>query len=195
MGVRAFFAFELDRRTAGLFDSAGHIYLDEDPAWVGEKWVPAENLHVTVGFMPSLPAQEADPLVHEVSLAVDGSLPFDLVAEGICVVPHPGRAKMLWGTFGQGDRTAAEIAGIVADVAGAYLDHAPARRFVPHVTLVRARRPLPCLGQAISSASASILAADLELRTITVRSIALFSSTLGPAGPVYEVLSRTRIED
>ena len=194
MGLRAFFAFELDPGALGLLTAVREVYLDTDPSWAGEKWVSPENLHVTVAFMPSLPESEVERLVHDVSATLESSRTFDLVVDGVRAVPRMARTRMLWGTFARDDDPAVrEIATIVTDAARGHMDPRMDHRFTPHVTLARARRQRPCRDTAIASASASILAADLGIRTVSVRSVTLFSSTLGPAGPTYEVLSRAPI--
>lgn len=189
MPPRCFVAVELPTEARDLLAAARVAFLDVAPDWAGEKWVRPELLHLTLKFIGPL----ADPVAPDAlnALAAVGGrhAPFDLTVAGIRATPSPGRASMLWATFG-GDLVA--CAGLASEIDATFEhdfgipggDH----RFKAHVTLVRARERRRAPADALATAQARIEAGKGADSSVSVRSVTLISSTLGPRGPVYEAL-------
>ena len=106
------------------------------------RWAAAENWHITLAFLGDVPDRKTDDLEERLERAAKRRRPMRLRLAGGGAFPNAAEARVLWtGVHGDlellsrlatGTRAAANRAGI--EVAG--------RRFTPHVTLARLRRPV-----------------------------------------------------
>jgi 2'-5' RNA ligase len=184
---RVFVAVELPVPARDLIVRATEAFVAADPAWAGEKFVAPGLLHVTMAFVGAIPDDAVGELVER-------------IREGVASLPHPtadlGRmrtlpslrsATMLWATVEGECAPMAELAAVIASAAG--LPPAP-RPFHPHITVARARRPRPADPAALAVGTAVLSKSGTEAdRSVSVRSVTVFSSTLGLAGPTYERLA------
>lgn len=193
--MRAFFAVELPTGVREALASVRDEFAQADAAWRDSKWVPPGNLHVTVRFLGETEESAAGGICEVLTTQLAEELPPRLEFAGLAAEPGIRRARMLWATFHDEDDRLARIAGIVDAVAGPAAGAAPdSRPFVPHVTLSRARRPIPVSADLLSLAEDRLVgrfSAGREL--MSVPSITLFRSTLTRQGPVYEAISSMRI--
>jgi len=190
MPARCFLALTPDAETLAPLRAAQAAFVDGAPSWSGEKWVRSELQHVTVRFIGPVPDADCDALLGDLTDALAGSGPVRLWPAGVRAVPSPRRATMLWATM-EGDLDEAEtIHSLVDDVLSRRLGLAPETRpFTPHLTLVRARSPRPVPEAALDAARATLAFAGKErVAFASVPSLTLFASTLGRAGPVYEIV-------
>ncbi len=143
----------------------------------GARWVPPENLHLTLRFVGEVDGGQARDL-HDTLSAIDAPA-FDLTLEGLA-------------TFGEGPKLRSLHVGVPPTPALTHLQAkvesavaraglpAERRKFKPHVTLARFKGdPGPKLGRFIAQNS------PLRLGPFTVEHFALFSSVLGSDGPHY----------
>jgi len=150
----------------------------------GFRWVPTENLHLTLVFLGWVEADDVEPIRAslEVAVAPAGSFVARLGATGR--FPERGKARVLWVGFTTGvdaltdlsDRARASVADRVTD----------ARAFRPHVTVARARRPVRVRADAMGVPSL-----DNE---VGVEGVTLFRSHLGSPHPRYEAIARLRLQ-
>jgi len=185
--VRCFVAAELSEPFLELCDGARERILDVDPAWRSEKWVPAENLHVTLAFLGEVDEAQMAGVVeglHYLRVA-----PFDLVAPSLVPVPNHRRASMCWLEFGDPDHDAAALAAQIAQIAeGCGVPVDVTQRFRPHVTLVRSRH-----GRRLAKSAATAFqetVTELGPGSMSVSSVTVFTSTLARTGPVYTAAAR-----
>lgn len=183
-GTRSFVALELPGHvTASLLD-AGEAIRRTAPEWRDEKWVAKPNLHVTLKFLGSLDARTLDALRHSLTRSLATQEVFEMRLEGVQIAPRT-RHAMLWGTFSDSNGLCTALAATVEGVATSCGLERDERRFVPHVTLVRARKARRVFAEALTSANALLAEQDVSM---SVLSATLFASTLTPRGPVYERL-------
>jgi len=108
------------------------------------RWVQADQVHVTLAFLESVPERALDDLVERLARAAARRTAFDTAITGGGAFPNVGRAKTLWAgldldeagrteleRLATGCRAAATRAGIEVDGA----------RFRPHLTVARTRFP------------------------------------------------------
>jgi 2'-5' RNA ligase len=108
------------------------------------RWVQADQVHVTLAFLESVPDRKLDDLVERLGRAAVRRTAFETAIAGGGAFPNAGRAKVLWAgldldepgrteldRLATGCRAAAGKAGIEVDGA----------RFRPHLTLARTRFP------------------------------------------------------
>ncbi len=106
------------------------------------RWAAPENWHITLAFLGDVPERRTEDLEERLERAANKRPPMRLRMGGGGAFPNAAEARVLWtGVRGDqqalsrlatGTRAAANRAGI--EVAG--------RRFTPHVTLARLRRPV-----------------------------------------------------
>ena len=156
-----------------------------DASWRSEKWVPRENVHITLKFIGNVAEDALGSLADAVEHVTMTHTVFELPCADVHVVPNSHRARMLWGTFADPEERCAALA---ADLDRACLEYGAQpeeRTFKPHATLVRARVPRPLAESALEEAR---LALAPSPGTVSVASITLFSSRLTPRGPIYTEL-------
>jgi len=107
------------------------------------RWTLAEQFHVTLAFLPSVPERKLDDLVERLGRAGARRASFETRIAGGGAFPNAARSKVLFagldltedartelGRAATGARAAATRAGLEAD----------GQRFRPHVTLARINR-------------------------------------------------------
>ena len=108
------------------------------------RWTLAEQIHVTLAFLASVPERKLDDLVERLARAAKRRTPVTTRVSGGGAFPDPARARVLWagldldetgrtevGRMATGARAAASKAGV--EVGG--------QRFRPHLTVARLGRP------------------------------------------------------
>ncbi len=150
------------------------------------RWVPAENVHLTLQFLGAVPEERVPAVEAALREAAQAARPLSLAVRGAGGFPNARRPRVLWaGLEGDLAPLSALVAGIGARLAK--LGFPPEERpFSPHLTLGRSRegRGAPGLAGALAGiaeeASAPWRAAE----------VVLFESHLSPRGPRYEAIAR-----
>ncbi len=144
----------------------------------GARWVPAENLHLTLRFIGEVPPFRAEEI--DDALAVLRARRFSLVLAGIGTFAKAGRETMLWVGVERSERlehlqgkieTALQRTGLEPE----------RRRFAPHVSLAR-------LDNAAPEKLAVFVQRYNLFRTdpFEIEHFTLFSSRLGKEQAAYE---------
>ncbi|WP_026163264.1 RNA 2',3'-cyclic phosphodiesterase [Kribbella catacumbae] len=112
-------------------------YPDEDIRWSAD-----ETWHITLAFLGEVPEYKTDELAERLEVAAKRQKPFDLSLGRAGAFPGVADARVLWtGVRDESDalphlamvsRSAANKAGVTVD----------GRKFTPHLTLARLRRPM-----------------------------------------------------
>lgn len=152
--------------------------VDVTPGWRDEKWVPTPNLHVTLAFLGDVDDDRLDVVESAIDEAMSSSRQFTLVPTSIEPRPSASRASMLWMAYDDPDGGCSELASSLSvplERAGFTFER---RRFVPHLTLVRARKRrrgprLDCT------------AAERARFGVSDPVVSLYSSRLSPGGASY----------
>lgn len=110
---------------------------DEDIRWAAD-----ENWHITLAFLGEVPEYKVDQLAEGLERAAGRQKPIDLQLAGSGAFPGVADARVLWTGvrdeagalphLAMTTRSAANKAGVQVD----------GRKFAPHVTLARLRRPM-----------------------------------------------------
>lgn len=150
------------------------------------RWVPDENIHLTVQFLGAVPEERLEDVRQALAAAAAAARPLSLEVRGAGGFPNARRPRVVWlGLSG-------EVAGLaaLAEELGrrlAPLGFPPeARPFAGHLTMARARdgRGAAGLGGALAAA------AQAEGVAWRAADLVLFESHLSPRGPRYEPLLR-----
>jgi 2'-5' RNA ligase len=149
-------------------------------------WTRPGNWHVTLKFLGEVPGSGPGGL-DAVKTALAGVVfaPFVLSGAGGGFFPSRQRPRVAWIGLDRGAEGCVGLAAAV-DAALAPLGFAPERRpLTAHLTVARFREP----GRAGDTAGLARELAAVRLPAVTVDTVTLWRSILGPAGARYEVLA------
>lgn len=153
------------------------------------RWVPAENLHLTLRFLGATDPDRVPRLVDAVRPVFAAFEPLTLRLAGGGTFPPARPARVAWVGIEGGERLH-ELQGEVAAAADATLGLEPeGRPFHPHVTLARPRRPW---NRRVSEEFARAFEGSLG-EPFVVRSGVLLESRLGSAGAVYTTVEELTV--
>ena len=187
--LRAFIAIELPHQvkeqiaaqTAGLRRKLGHSL----------RWVPADNLHLTLKFLGEIASIQIDPLVQALETETKQHESFEITMEGLGCFPNARRPRVVWvgivapaalSRLAEGIETAVAPLGFVAED----------RPFSAHLTIGRVREQLPAAD--VVSISEALQDTHIgRLGSFTAAAVHLFRSDLQPGGPVYRCLSTSAL--
>lgn len=144
------------------------------------KWVPRDNLHLTVKFLGEVRDEGVGEISSAVGAVAAGFVDFRTHLEGIGCFPSERRARVVWVGL-------ADPAGGIGAIAAA-LDETfeplgfarEKRSFTAHLTLARLRAPRP-IGHLPEIA--------LDPTPFPIERLTLFGSHLRRPAPVYEALA------
>ncbi len=143
----------------------------------GARWVPPENLHLTLRFIGEVDQGFAEDI--DAALGTVKTPAFDLFLEGVGHFGKGRAARTLWVGVGSSETLVRLQAKIETALLGAGV--APeTRKFTPHVTLARLKAP------PRGKLESYLLAHDaFRTRPFAVTRFALFSSFLSSSGAIY----------
>ncbi|HZZ29195.1 MAG TPA: RNA 2',3'-cyclic phosphodiesterase [Pirellulales bacterium] len=155
-------------------------------------WTKADNLHYTLKFLGDVPMEKTAAICQAVQQAAGPFSPFELVAARAGAFPSAGHPRTLWLGVSDGAEQIELLFQVVErllEPLGFPREH---RRFTAHITLGRVRDSSPAALQQLTELLRKH--AEFDAGAMPVGSVTVFSSTLGRAGPSYEVLSRAEFE-
>lgn len=195
MPSRCFIAVDVSDSVRRTLEDARRTLVAADATWGDQRWVAPGLLHVTLKFIGPLPDESVPDLLDGVRGAVAGEPFLAWQLAGIRAVPDRRRASMLWATLSGDQEAATRLHAIVeetlADRLGVEMD---TRRYTPHITLVRTRRPHRVAPESIEASGTIVSeAGKVGDGFVSVRSLTLYASTLGAAGPTYQVIGEVPV--
>jgi 2'-5' RNA ligase len=180
--LRAFIAVEIPSSIQqAIFACTGDLQRALGPSLV--RWVPVENLHLTLKFLGDVSPANVDLLSDMLTAEAAHSAPFSLRLNGLGSYPTPRRARVIWVGI---DAPAALLALQRAiESAAARLGYETEERpFSPHLTIGRVKQPLSAANQqTVRLALERTQVGDLG--TAEVEAVHLYKSDLKPSGSVY----------
>ncbi|MAD32665.1 MAG: RNA 2',3'-cyclic phosphodiesterase [Planctomycetes bacterium] len=183
--MRCFVAFDLPRPVRNHLAKVTSPLRDRYDI----RWVPPEQLHLTVLFAGALEQRGVDALAAAVE-SYDAS-PITLSLQPLGVFPPKGIPRVVWSGL-TGDVDAVRAAKEAFEVTAAPFDVPPEKRaFQPHVTLGRVKSPFGALALIDELAERS---RELKDKPFRATDLTLYASRLTPRGPRYEVLARRALE-
>jgi len=187
--MRLFVGVDLDvRMKAAAGDVAGRLrqrLLRAAPGLVA-RWVPVDNLHITLWFIGEVPDERAAAIADVLQAPFDTPA-FDLRAAGCGAFPPSGPPRVFWIGIAAGQ---ASMQALYREVGArlAPLGFEPERRaYTAHLTIARVKDPGRGTTKAIRESLAALPADCGECR---VEAVTLFRSRLSPRGAAYEPLLR-----
>jgi len=179
--MRLFVAVELDDEMRTAAGKAAEELRKRIGRVLDPKWVPAENMHLTVRFIGHVPDERAPATLDALSPALSLD-PFDLALSECGVFPPHGAPRVLWIGLREGlpplqmmheefNRRLAPLGFKAED-----------RPFSAHLTLARVKDAPRGSGAAVREAIHTIRVKPVRCR---VSEAVLFESRLSPKGSTY----------
>lgn len=190
--MRAFFGIPLDQEWTRALGRVAHLSrATGDTQLSRARWVPPENLHLTLRFLGEIDDPAAERLVADVRLACTETEAFNLpIEEAVRAIPSASRASMLWSTFSDPHGTCSDLVRRLSDTIASHGFAPESRPFAPHVTLARLRGAARIDEVLLSSLDDDVRAAlGGGVPSVSVRTITLFSSTLSRSGATYSTVA------
>ena len=177
--LRAFLALELPPEVrAEAFRAAEELRRELANA---VRWVPEENLHLTLKFLGDVDSQRVPRLVSSAAAKLARVERFEGALGGLGAFPNARAARVLWLGLTRGSAQLARLArklDSVATRAGAERDRRP---FQAHLTIGRLQEPARVAIERIPGPGSL---------PFPVEEVVLYESRLSAAGPTYVPLAR-----
>ncbi len=152
----------------------------------GIRWVPLENLHLTLRFLGGVEEERLLEVHQAVAAAVEEIAPFALRTGGFGAFPERGRPRVLWVAL-EGDlENLRKLQGRVETELVQRGFPGEDRPFSPHLTVGRATR-----NQSVAVELPMIAQPGPEM---VVREAVVMKSDLHPEGPVYTILFESALK-
>jgi 2'-5' RNA ligase len=176
--LRLFVAIEIPEVVKDVVEEAFAPWRGEFPK---ARWVPRENLHVTLKFLGRTWPRLTDWVPERIEEAVVEFEPFDTRLVGVGSFPSAKRGRAIWAGFDDDEGRLTELAGGI-DAALVDEFEPEKRAFHPHLTVARSDPPLKL--------PAAYTSTELGSEPWSVDHVVLFRSHLGRPAPRYEPLAR-----
>ena len=175
--IRTFVAvFPPEEVSAALGDSVDEFRRVAPDA----KWVKPANFHFTMRFLGATPEEKLDLLTRCVAESVRGEAPFEVTLTGLGAFPSPTKPRVLWVGTDSGGEGLAKLAKLVEFRLRSDRFGKADKRFSPHLTIARWRRP-----QRDEAVKKLIETSSLEIGPFKVEAVQVMESKLRPQGPEY----------
>jgi 2'-5' RNA ligase len=101
------------------------------------RWTNAEQLHLTLKFLGSVPAASIAAVKNSLSEACAGTRPFSLRAKGIGFFPNERQPRVIWVGFENDENVLTDLQLRVARALTPFAEKPGSEKFLPHATLGR----------------------------------------------------------
>jgi len=158
------------------------------PACKDVRWIPSEQLHLTLKFLGEVPDGEVDGVAEGVAAGAALGRPFAMEVGGCGCFPPRGAVRIVWAGVHEPSGALAECVERVEQELENIGYPREDRPFSAHITMGRVRedRSRGALRDAVEGFT-------LDRVGQPVREITLMASVLSPRGPSYTVVSRMRL--
>ncbi|MGD1002598.1 MAG: RNA 2',3'-cyclic phosphodiesterase [Candidatus Brocadiia bacterium] len=153
------------------------------------KWVEAQNIHLTLKFLGSVPDASVARAVEILRECADGMGPFSLEIAGAGGFPDLKRPRVIFVCAADQPPVAAELARRLNEQMAEIGAERDDRPYQNHITLGRVREPrhLAQLTQRLESLQGK------SFGSMQAAELTLMESRLTPAGPIYSPVERVRL--
>lgn len=148
------------------------------------RWIPTQNLHVTVVFAGDVSDEKISNLKTALEDVADTCTSFTLSFKGAQYAPSLVRPRMIWGVF-EDSHSYKELVGNTQNAikkAGIRIEDSHKEK-VPHITLARFKRRVP------HKELIRLSRTGMEGEAMEVNSIVLMESRLHHSGAEYKTLA------
>jgi RNA 2',3'-cyclic 3'-phosphodiesterase len=154
---------------------------------VNARWVPRDNLHITLWFIGEVAGDRASAIVGALDVPFDVP-PFPLVLAGPGAFPPSGVPRVFWIGVRSGQDGLVALNGAVGERLTPLGFERERRPYSAHLTIARVK-DMPRRAEA-REVRQVLRRATAEAGTSPVSGVTLFRSSVSHNGPVYEPLLR-----
>ena len=177
--IRLFTGLSLDPEVR---DYVAGISSDLSEGFTGVRWVPIENLHVTLKFLGWCDP-EIVPRLLEVMEEAASLLPLELNVGGVGGFPSHGSARVIWVGAEEVTGKAVEVFKRMERGMAKFGFKREKRRYHPHITIGRARKkPVKIPEEVFRSFESRMI--------LEIKDLVLFRSELKKTGAEYSIVAR-----
>ncbi len=147
------------------------------------RWVPVQNVHITLKFLGDVSPVSADHLTQILRTEADACPVFDIHISGLASFPSLRRPRVLF----IGIQAPAELEALYRGIESACAKlgyESEGRSFSPHLTIGRVKQDASAVDQQRIRRALEGTMID-SLGTARVNSVHLYKSELKPSGSVY----------
>jgi len=147
----------------------------------GLRWLPANNLHLTIHFLGNVLAPGLSELRKNIKKIAEKTKPFELTFDKICFGPKAGSADMIWSRF-QGNQAWQNLVARVREASENVTENkSNLLEPIPHVTIARWNKKKLAKNFGIRKDK-------LCCNSIKIDSFHLYQSKLSQKGSKYMIL-------
>ena len=158
------------------------------------RWVPAQNLHITLKFFGDTSAARQATIVATMERVAARVPPFELAITGVKVVRRGRRPSMVWATAADTDGALRRLNGRTERLLEQGGFARERRSFSPHITLARVRDGIAPWERQILEEWA-LAQRDMAEVPFRVADVLLMKSELKPQGAEYTVSQRFAFQE
>ncbi len=186
--MRLFVAVELGEHVRRVAEATADVLRTALDSRITARWIPLENLHVTVRFIGHVPDDRA-PAVISTVVAPLAARPFDIRLGACGVFPRSGPPRVIWIGVEEGLSSLASIHEELNRRLAPLGFEPEERPFSAHLTLARIKD----VRGAAKAIRQAVTAVEPRPARCRVTHATLFQSRLSPAGSRYEALERIEL--
>ena len=175
------------RREAAATAAALRSALEARRVFHKFRWVPPENLHLTVWFLGEVTDERSAGVINALAPAL-GEKPFSIHLSGLGTFPPSGSPRVIWMGVVEGLDALSRVHDEVAIRLAPWGFQKESRPYSAHLTLARVKDPLPAAVRAVLRDVLTKCPADAG--SCQIEALTIFRSRTSPAGAVYEPLLR-----
>lgn len=186
MTIRSFIAVELSKILHSELSRIIEDLQQQEPDQAF-RWVSPDKIHLTLKFLGDIEQDRAEKVSEAMDRVGQKHSPFSITLHGMGCFPGMNRARVLWlGLDSDYRKPLLELQSDVQLETAALGFKPEKRRFNPHLTLARIRRPV---GRERIQALIDRWQHFSQIER--VENIVLYQSELAPAGAIYTELHRS----
>lgn len=181
--IRSFISIPI---TPAITSAAVKMIKKLKPLDDGIKWVPVDNLHLTLKFLGEVDNVEIPDVCKAIRKVTDTIEPFELSFAGTGGFPNAEKPRILYaGVQDPTGNLVAMVSGLETELADLGFKPEP-RDYTPHLTLGRTRSSSRRAGAELVTGMQEM--SDLFLGDMVVDEVHLMASFLDKSGPTYQVM-------
>ncbi len=157
------------------------------------RWVPLENVHITLKFFGDVSAEQKAAIVNTMERVIANAQPFAVSISGVRIVRGRRRPQMVWATVDDCDNQMRRLHGRMERLLEQSCFTRERRPFSPHLTLARVRDGIALWEQNALEEWAEAQR-GFKAISLPVEEIVLMKSELRPHGAEYTVCERFELQ-